>query len=126
MLYKNTHKHRISYFKSTPTFLGPAKFRKCLSTARQKPGNSCDFFIINIKECAVAHSLSLASQTLYLIATRGKGLVIMHAPISFSPPETGGTYFACIAYVEGVVFQLKLWDVHFRATFFFVLCGVRL
>ena len=32
----------------------------------------------------------------------------MHAPISFSPPESGGTYFACIAYVEGVVFQLKL------------------
>ena len=29
----------------------------------------------------------------------------MHAPISFSPPESGGTYFTCIAYVEGVVFQ---------------------
>ena len=38
----------------------------------------------------------------------------MHAPISFSPPESGGTYFACIAYVEGVVFQLKLRDVQFR------------
>ena len=46
---------------------------------------------------------SLASQTLYLTATLGSGQ--MHAPISFSPPESGGTYFACIAYVEGVVFQ---------------------
>ena len=29
-------------------------------------------------------------------------------PISFSPPVSGGTYFTCIAYEEGVVFQLKL------------------
>ena len=50
----------------------------------------------------------------------------MHAPISFSPPESGGTYFACIAYVEGVVFQLKLWDVQFRGTFFCVLCQAEL
>ena len=49
---------------------------------------------------------------------------LMHAPISFSPPQSGGTYFACIAYVEGVAFQLKLRDVQFRATFFCVLCGV--
>ena len=41
----------------------------------------------------------------------------MHLPISFSPPESGGTYFTCIAYEEGVVFQLKLWDVQFRARF---------
>ena len=50
----------------------------------------------------------------------------MHAPISFSPPESGGTYFACIAYVEGVVFQLKLRDVQFRGTFFCVLCRAEL
>ena len=48
----------------------------------------------------------------------------MHAPISFSPPESGGTYFACIAYAEGVVFQFKLRDVQFRATFFCILCRV--
>ena len=49
----------------------------------------------------------------------------MHAPISFSSPESGGMYFACIAYdVEGVVFQLKLRDVQFRATVFCVFCGV--
>ena len=48
----------------------------------------------------------------------------MHAPISFSPPESGGTYFACIAYVEGVVFQLKLRDVQFRGTLFsFAFCA---
>ena len=34
--YTNTHKHRTSYFKSTVTFMGPAKRWKCLSTARQK------------------------------------------------------------------------------------------
>ena len=45
-------------------------------------------------------------------------------PISFSPPESGGIYFACIAYVVGVVFQLKLQDVQFRAIFFCVFCGV--
>ena len=49
----------------------------------------------------------------------------MITPISFSSPESGGTYFACIAYVEGVVFQLKfLRNVQFRATFFCVLCRV--
>ena len=37
MPYTNTHKHRTSYFKSTLTFLGPAKLWKCLSTASQKP-----------------------------------------------------------------------------------------
>ena len=34
--YINIHKHRTSYFKSTLTFMGPAKRRKCLSAARQK------------------------------------------------------------------------------------------
>ena len=48
----------------------------------------------------------------------------MHGRISFSPPESGGMYFTCIAYVEGVVFQLKLRDVQFCATFFYVLCRV--
>ena len=33
MLYTNTHKHRTSYFKSTLTFMGPAKRWKCLSAA---------------------------------------------------------------------------------------------
>ena len=32
----NTHKYRMSYFKSTPTFMGPAKRWKSLSAARQK------------------------------------------------------------------------------------------
>ena len=36
MPYTNTHKHRTSYFKSTLTFIGPAK-RWSLSAARQKP-----------------------------------------------------------------------------------------
>ena len=36
MPYTNTHKHRTSYFKSTITFIGPAKRWKCLSEARQK------------------------------------------------------------------------------------------
>ena len=48
----------------------------------------------------------------------------MHAPNTFSPPETELTYFACKAYVEGVVFQLKLRDVLFSATFFCVFCRV--
>ena len=30
MPYTNTHKHRTSYFKSTLTFLGPAKRWKCI------------------------------------------------------------------------------------------------
>ena len=50
----------------------------------------------------------------------------MHVPISFSPSESGGTYFACIAYVEGVVFQLKLRDVQFCGTLFCVLCRAEL
>ena len=33
MPYTNTHKHRTSYFKSTLTFMGPAKRWKCLSAA---------------------------------------------------------------------------------------------
>ena len=36
MPYTNTHKHKTSYFKSTLTFLGPAKLWKCFSAARQK------------------------------------------------------------------------------------------
>ena len=36
MSYTNTHKHRTSYYKSTLTFMGPAKRWKCLSAARQK------------------------------------------------------------------------------------------
>ena len=35
--YTNTHKRRTSHFKSTVTFLGPAKLWKCLSAAPQKP-----------------------------------------------------------------------------------------
>ena len=34
--YTNTHKHRTSYFKSTLTFMGPAKRWKGLSAASQK------------------------------------------------------------------------------------------
>ena len=34
--YTNTHKHRTSYFKSTLTFLGPAKRWNSISAARQK------------------------------------------------------------------------------------------
>ena len=45
MQYTNTHKHRTSYFKSTLTFLDPAKLWKCLSAADKK-GNFCDFFIV--------------------------------------------------------------------------------
>ena len=36
MPYTNTHKHRTSYFKSTLTFLGPAKSWKSICAARQK------------------------------------------------------------------------------------------
>ena len=36
MPYTNTHKHRTSLFKSTLTFMGPAKRWKYLSAARQK------------------------------------------------------------------------------------------
>ena len=36
MPYINTHNHRTSYFKSTLTFMGPAKCWKWLSAARQK------------------------------------------------------------------------------------------
>ena len=36
MPYTNTHKHRMSYFRSTLTFMGPAKRWKYLSAARQK------------------------------------------------------------------------------------------
>ena len=34
--YTNTHKHRTSYFKSTLTFLGPAKCWRSISADRQK------------------------------------------------------------------------------------------
>ena len=34
--YTNTHKHRISYFKSTHTVLGPAKCWKSISADQQK------------------------------------------------------------------------------------------
>ena len=37
MPYTNTHKHRTSYYKSTLTFLGPAKRWKSICAARQKP-----------------------------------------------------------------------------------------
>ena len=37
MPYTNTHNHRTSYFKSTLTFLGPAKCWKSICVARQKP-----------------------------------------------------------------------------------------
>ena len=43
MPYTNTHKHRMLYFKSTLTFIGPAK-RPYRSPT--KTGNSCDSFII--------------------------------------------------------------------------------
>ena len=36
MPYINTHKHRMSYFKSTLTLTGPAKYWKCLSAAPTK------------------------------------------------------------------------------------------
>ena len=36
MPYTNTHKNRTAYFKSTLTFMGPAKRWKCLSAAQQK------------------------------------------------------------------------------------------
>ena len=60
--YTNTHKHRISYFKSTLTFLGPAKCWKCLSAARKKPGNSSDFYniIVIIRECGSTLYVGLA------------------------------------------------------------------
>ena len=45
MLYTNTRKHRTSYFKSTLTFLGPAKLWKCIFV--QKP-EIFGFFIMNI------------------------------------------------------------------------------
>ena len=43
--YTNTYKHRTLYFKSTLTFLGPAKLWKCLSADPTKTGNSCVFII---------------------------------------------------------------------------------
>ena len=36
MPYANTHKHRMSYFKSTLTFMGPAKRWKCFSAPFKK------------------------------------------------------------------------------------------
>ena len=44
----NTHKHKISYFKSMLTFLGHTKLWSCLSPDPQNLKNSCDFFIIKI------------------------------------------------------------------------------
>ena len=35
--YKNTYKHRVSYFKSKLAFLGPAKHWQSISAARLKP-----------------------------------------------------------------------------------------
>ena len=43
--YRNTHKHRTSYFKSTRIFLGPAKRGKTISATRQKTE------ILHIREC---------------------------------------------------------------------------
>ena len=45
MPYTNTHKHRTSYFKSTLTFLGPAKFWKSICAAH-KNRKFLRFFII--------------------------------------------------------------------------------
>ena len=46
MPYTNTHKHKISYFKSKRIFLGSPKHWKSISAARQNR-NFLHFFIIN-------------------------------------------------------------------------------
>ena len=51
--YRNTHKHRTSYIKSTLTFLGPAKRWKSNSTDRQKQ-EILVIFSLSISGSAVA------------------------------------------------------------------------
>ena len=61
MPYTNTHKHRTSYFKSTLTFLGPAKRWKSISADRQNW--ECLRFIIMIiiiRECGSTLYVGLA------------------------------------------------------------------
>ena len=56
MPYKNTLKHSTAYFKSTLTFLGPAKRWKSISAARQKS----EILVIS------SSSISSESSTLYV------------------------------------------------------------
>ena len=48
--YTNTHKHRTSYFKSTLTFLGPAKCWRSISADRQKREILAIFIIIGERD----------------------------------------------------------------------------
>ena len=48
MPYTNIHKHRTSYFKSTPHFLVELSTGSPFLPPDKKRGNSCDFFIIII------------------------------------------------------------------------------
>ena len=48
MPYTNTHKHRISYFKSILTFLSPAKQWKSISIPEMLPISSSSIIIIII------------------------------------------------------------------------------
>ena len=59
MPFTNTHKHRTLYFKSTLTFLGPAKCWKSISSKRQN-WEILAFFIMIIKDCGSTLYVGLA------------------------------------------------------------------
>ena len=66
MPYTNTHKHRTSYFKSTLTFMGPAKSWKSLSAARQKRQILAIFNIHNNNKFQDLFSLSVNMRFLHV------------------------------------------------------------
>ena len=59
--YKNTNKHRISYFKSALTFLGPVKRWDVHYCRPTKMGNCCNFFTLYVGLALVSLNASLKS-----------------------------------------------------------------
>ena len=98
MPYTNTHKYRTSYFKSRPTFLGPAKLWKFLSTG-QKPeivvvlhNNNFKIFFSNI----VSNEIPPRSGVQMLTKLISIG--------SYSPEiRTFGTLIMCINVVRLII-----------------------
>ena len=98
MPYTNTHKYRTSYFKSRPTFLGPAKLWKFLSTG-QKPeivvvlhNNNFKIFFSNI----VSNEIPPRSGVQMLTKLISIG--------SYSPEiRTFGTLIMCINLVRLII-----------------------
>ena len=60
MPFTNTHKHRTSDFKSTHTCVGPTKYSKSISAARQKQEILANSSLSIIRECGSTLYIGLA------------------------------------------------------------------